>query len=695
MVANLLPRLQQCTQAGVTTLATIALPVLIGSAGLAFDLNRGYQQRVINQRAADMAALGAGLAYKASSQVAVLQPTAENIGSINGVTSASVVATLLEDTPEAGAQSVQVTVTTPMPYLLARVLGLSGTFDVVSSSMASLTAGPPSYAPPCYLALDNSTTLDISSSPLVTDGGANINAPNCSIAALGSIWHDGTGVTTTDLISSNGSIKLAGGSNIYADDLYFAGSFNPPSYYPAGSEAIPTEDKWHQQAVTLVDPWAGDLELTSALNVFQSGNWPNTTPAAIAAPTMPTGSDVYFKHWEPAPVPGSYVDSSTSTIYMPQGTYNYRNYRANGGTKVVFADGSLITVSGTFDPGGGINFGASEVKIAGNLNLGWGNSMGQGSMHIGGNFTANNFTKGDGDLVVAGTSSFGGTTRFGDGEFKTNSLVLSGGTSLLFGDGNKVINGGINGLGGGTQIEFGDGNMQIGKGSSGDMNGYAIRLGGSTNLFMGDGMFIADGHIDTDGGSHIKFGATANHYINGNFHIEGAAIFGSGRYTINGSFLNGTGGATWPVTGPSGTSIGASIDGHSPGSYEMIGFDVTFLTKDGYTLAGGTSAWLEASDTSVSGAQIGEMLFTSMTTNQVNWGAGAASLMAGTTYFPNAVIEMNGGNNTGSPNDKCLTVIGYRIRAVAGAVAGSACPRMGDALGVSGDAGSASIRLIG
>ena len=692
MADRFLSRLLNCSQAGVTTLATLALPVLIGSAGLAFDLNRGYQQRVINQRAADMAALGAALAYKASSQVAVLQPTAKDIGSVNGVSGDAVTATLLSDIPTAGAQSVQVTVDNSVPYMLARVLGLSGSFDVVSTSIASLTAGPSSYSPPCYLALDSSTTLDINTSPLVTDGGANINAPNCSVAALGSIWHDGTGMTTTELISSNGSIKLGNGSDLFADELHFAGSYSPPSYYPYGSEAMPPEDKWIKHSVTLVDPWAGDVELATALQIFEAGNWPNTTPAAITAPSMPTGTDVNFRAWMPSPVPGA--TKSGNTFYVPRGTYNFRNYEANGGTSVVFADGSVITVSGSFTPGGGINFGASEVSIAGSLNLGWGNSMGAGSMHIGGNFTANNFTKGDGDLIVAGSSNFGGTTVFGDGDFKTNALVLAGGAKFVFGDGDKVINGGINGTGGGTQIEFGDGDIQIGKGTSGTMNGYAIKLGGSTDLFMGDGMFIADGHIHTGGGSHIMFGDTANHYINGNFHIEGAAIFGSGRYTINGSFLNGTGGATWPRTGPTGTSHGASINGHSPGSYEMIGFDLTFLTKSGYTLAGGTSAWLEASDTSVSGAQIGEMLFTSLSNNQVNWGAGASSLMAGTTYFPNAVIEMSGGNSTTSPNDKCLTVIGYRIRAVAGAVAGTACPRMDDALGSSGSGGS-SIRLVG
>ena len=61
-------------RAGVGIIAALSIPVVIGSAGLAVDLNHGLQQRVINQRAADMAALGAAMAYKASSNASVLDP---------------------------------------------------------------------------------------------------------------------------------------------------------------------------------------------------------------------------------------------------------------------------------------------------------------------------------------------------------------------------------------------------------------------------------------------------------------------------------------------------------------------------------------------------------------------------------------------------------------------------------------------
>src|SRR5690606_12343730 len=108
-------------RAGVGIIAALSVPVVIGSAGLVVDLNQGLQQRVINQRAADMAALGAAMAYKASAtgggqpNAAVLSPTAEDIVRINGAVGADVTATV--ETLDA-QEVVKVVVVTEVPYTL-------------------------------------------------------------------------------------------------------------------------------------------------------------------------------------------------------------------------------------------------------------------------------------------------------------------------------------------------------------------------------------------------------------------------------------------------------------------------------------------------------------------------------------------------------------------------------------------------
>ena len=186
--------------AGVGIIAALSLPVVIGSAGLAVDLNRGLEQRVVNQRAADMAALGAAMAYKASSNQSVLDPTAQDIARINGLTSADVDASVVADFPNTGDQSVKVDVVTQVPYTLARVLGLSGAYDVASESFASLqsasTALP--YATPCILALSTG------SNAISVSGGGTISAADCTVAAIGSINNQGALIQGHDIVSGPG-----------------------------------------------------------------------------------------------------------------------------------------------------------------------------------------------------------------------------------------------------------------------------------------------------------------------------------------------------------------------------------------------------------------------------------------------------------------------------------------------------------
>jgi len=174
----LLRDLLRDTVAGVTTIATLALPVVVGAAGLAFDLNRGYQQRVINQRAADMAALGAAMAYRASSEESVITPVAQDIAAANGLSGAMVAATLQADFPSAGQEAILVTVSMPTPYMLASVLGFSGSFNVTAESYSSVSGGGGLTYSSCLLALD-----ETESKAIWFNGNPTVDSP-CGIAAL-------------------------------------------------------------------------------------------------------------------------------------------------------------------------------------------------------------------------------------------------------------------------------------------------------------------------------------------------------------------------------------------------------------------------------------------------------------------------------------------------------------------------------
>lgn len=671
-----LERLLKETAGGVGMLIGLSLPVVIGSVGLAFDVNRGLEQRVINQRAADMAALGAAIAFKTANDEAVLQPTAIDLARANGLSGATVNAIVLNDLPSAGDKSVQVTVTAQVPYTLARVVGMSGNYGVTATSVASLSTQA-QYAPPCFLALSNG------SEALTTQGGASINAPNCSVAAIGSIDNGGHSITTHDIISGSGNISTGWGS-LVAETLRFAGSFSAPDW----NTSVPPADKRIKQPTALVDPWASDAMLIDART--QLGQF--TAPPTLSDPnTACSGGENWSLDSSPNNSNPAKAYWTESGYDIPAGTYCIKKLTVEGGVTVKFADGSDISVSNGFSNGGNsVNFGNSDLRVNGGFDSGSsGVTIGDGVLWIGqGNikFQGTNY-KGDGDVIINDNVSLGGGQKFvmGAGQHHFGALKLGGGGSVVMGDGDLVAQDGID-VGGDSEVSMGNGDIVIGP----DNSGTAIKLSGSGRLFMGDGQFSANGDIDTNGGSRLVFGRTNNHYINGDMKISGAVLFGAGRYTVNGDFWNGTGGTTWPYTSPvTGNTYGPTLAGESVSGFDMVGVDVTFVLAGSFDLAGGARTKFVASDTTTSDGAIANLLVDSLTTKNIDWTGGSTNVFDGTVHFPNADVKMAGGNST-SGSGACFTLIAGYIKLAGGALAGSACPEMSGAASGS----SSTIRLI-
>ena len=676
---SLLRAVSRSTTGGLTTVAALSLPVVIGAAGLAFDLNRGYQQRIVNQRAADMGALGAAIAFTNNGNASILTPTAQDIARANGLSGANVVAELLTDFPSAGSQSVRVTVTQPLPFSLAAVLGLSGNFDVAASSLASLTS-PVTYAAPCFLALDGGAAA------LTVTGGASINAPDCSIAAIGEIENKGTAITGADIISGGAGIMVNHGS-LSANTLRFATGFSKPQW----NNSVPPPEDRINEPTTLVDPWEGDPELVSAYT--RLGTY--RTPPTIVAPPVATGTDFNFKSSGASSSVSPYQQSDRNRFVLPTGNYEIRSLSTGGGLDIVFGDGSNITVSRDVSIGGGtsVNFGNSNVYVAGDFGSGSnGVRIGRGDLAIGGDalFEGTN-TKGDGDVLIAGSATFkgGSTTIMGEGRHLFGSVASQGGGfKVRLGDGDFQSSAGVN-LAGDSELALGDGDIVIGPGNA----NRAIMLAGSARFFMGDGAFSANGDIDTSGGTRLVFGRTGNHLINGDLEPKGSVLFGRGRYTVNGDFENGTGGTTWPYTSTlTGQTYGDVVEGVSGSGFDMLGVNVTFILSGTIKLAGGAKTKLYAPDYDVSGSLIADLLASSESDDDANWTGGSVNDFAGTIHFPRAQVKMAGGNATVS--NRCMTLIARYIRVNGGAATGTACNRMEDAIG-GGSGSTAAIRLLG
>ncbi|BAK65891.1 hypothetical protein SLG_12160 [Sphingobium sp. SYK-6] len=671
-------KLRHDSAGGVALIAGLSLPVVVGGLGLAVDLGRGLDERMVTQRVADSAALGAALAYQTSNDAANLTAIARDLAIGNGLQDADVHAELVHDFPNSGDQAVKVVITKQLPFILARIVGAPATFTVGSEAVAVVSGEQP-FAPPCFLALSSGNDA------LRTSGGGTFDAPDCSVAAVGQINNAGSLIRASDIISGAGQIRNDWGT-LTASSLRFATDFSNPSW----NNAVPAADKRVNQSTALADPWADNADLAAARSLI--GTF--TAISNLANPTTASASNWDF-NWSPAANVAAFrAGAGSSTYNVPAGNYTIGQLNVAGGITVNFASGSTITINNGFSNGGSsVVFGDVNLFVNGGFNSGSsGIRIGNGTLHIGSgtvNFSGTNI-KGDGDVIVNAAITIGGgsSLRMGNGQHMFRSLSISGGSFVVAGTGNFQVNEGID-VGGNSELSFGNGNVLIGPRA----NGNAISLAGSGRMFMGDGTFSANGHIVTQGGSRIRFPATTNHLINGNMTIAGSALFDAGRYTIAGNFTNGTGGTVWPFTSPhTGITWGQTLNGVTASGFDMVGVDVTFVLSGTLNLAGGARTKLIAPSSSVPGGQIREMLLHSLTSANTSWAAGSQSIFVGTVHVPNSNLTMSGGSTNLSAG-QCFTVIANTIAATGGAAAGSACRTMEEAYGGGGSGGDV-IRLV-
>lgn len=451
------------------------------------------------------------------------------------------------------------------------------------------------------------------------------STPACIIALSTSATNgiDGTGGTTLTAnncaVSANSRIRAVGGAHMTA--LSFSTPVGVLTNGGASITTTPTPNKILSNSVS--DPLSGNLALDAAFDLLG-------TYATPTVPSVPTGSN-FSPPWGGSYSHSGYAgtwNNSTSTWTFPAGTYAIRNLSVPGGMNVVFSGpATTVTVSGSVSLGGGsdLTIGDGTVSIVSSLSLSGGN-----------------------------------TVVIGNGRHYLGPVSVGGGGTLTIGAGDLDVNGILDINGGGSTVTLGAGNYVFGRATSGGNNGRSIFLSGGSTLVMGNGTFSANGHIKTTGGSSITFGATANHLINGDLDLHGSAVFGAGRYTVNGTFTNNTGGT-------------------------MQGQNVTFILAGQMRLTGGTSLNLAAPSNSLGGG-LADILIATRTTTQSYIGGGSQNVYTGALYLPNADIQFAGGAGV-SGNGGCFTLIASTITFNGGASTATSCPN------VSGSGGK-TVRLI-
>lgn len=663
--------------ATVAVIGALSLSCLIGISAFAVDINRGLQQRVVNQRVADVAALAAALAYNANQKTEILTPTARDLARVNGLSDATIDAKLLTDVPTPGEKAVQVTVTTYVPLMLARGMGLSGSYPVTSSATARLKA--PDTLSACILG------LAANGDAISTSGGATIDATNCAVAGVGNVANGGNRIAGKNIVSGSGSIVNQYGT-ITADAIRYAVDFVSPSW----NNNVPPASKRTKVATAVTDPLKDNPEITAARALLGSYD----APANIANPTTPPGEDWVFNN---SPAPNvAHFRRVTGEYVVPAGTYTIGALRVEGGINVTFSDRSTITIARGVTIGGGspVNFGNNDIKINGGFDGGNGVSFGNGPLSIGtGKFTLSGTNRiGDGAVSIAADLALsGGTTlTIGKGAHSFRSITIGGGSWLWAGPGNTDVVAGID-IGGDSTLALGDGNYRFGRATS----GRSIALAGSAVMIMGDGTFSAAGSIASEGGSRLVFGRTANHLINGDLLAKGAVLFGAGRYTIAGDLVNGTGGTKWPYPSKvTGQTYGSQLEGVATNDVDLAGVNVTFVLSGTLNLGGGARSKLLTSPGGTTAGTIASLLVDSATSTATSWGGGSDSIFSGAVHLPNSDVTMTGGNSTQSAG-QCFMLIANRITASGGSTSGSTCVGLPGGGGGGSGGGSNKVELIG
>ena len=99
---SIFARLFAAERGSIMVLAALSLTAVMGMSGLAVEVGTGYAAKTRNQRVADMAALGAALAYQANSSPNEAAQTAKDIVAIRdncGCSNSGQIARLLDLKP--------------------------------------------------------------------------------------------------------------------------------------------------------------------------------------------------------------------------------------------------------------------------------------------------------------------------------------------------------------------------------------------------------------------------------------------------------------------------------------------------------------------------------------------------------------------------------------------------------------------
>lgn len=632
----------------ISVLAAFVMVGAIGVSALAIEYGHGLLQRTETQRVADLAAYGGGLVYNSTSSTTSATSAVNNIAALNGLSGDATTSVANSPTGD-GNQALQVTVTSNVPLLLARLLTTNTTMAVSATAYAEVKPD----ASGCVIALGTGG----GGSGITLSGGTGLTADNCAVASNTTLTlTGGSTITTKNVDYDTTAPNISGGSSIVP---------------PAGTSAVA------YAKVTTADPLSGNTEVSTATARLATV----ASEPAPSAPTPPSGASVTFGYSSiPASgLPTGCTDSFSSPTHTltctGTGPFNFGGISLGGGITVNFNTGG--SSSATYNFSGSIN------------NSGAAMTFGSGTYNIAQEIT-----------VGGGTTTTFGAGTFNVGKLTTSCSGVAGysicntGTTLTFGGPSKfVLQGGIYN-GGGATLSLGSGNgnsYQIGKAADGN----SINAGTSeTTSFVsatdsGD-LFQTAGNIVSGGGTCLSLPAAAEHDINGYISLAGGTTLGAGIYTVSDYVAFGASGGG-DVT-CSGNPVGVS------GSGVTLVIGGTVVPSSGtcsgtaFCIAAGFS---HVTLTAPSSGITESLVVVGPPATSANPWAGATfaegatnTSLSGAFYFPHGPVTLGGAATVGNGTGQCLELIGSRVALAGGSAVGSTCA------GLTGGSSGGTVSLV-
>jgi Putative Flp pilus-assembly TadE/G-like len=466
------------TRGAISILAALMLTVVVGISALAVEFGHGLLTRVENQRIADFAAHAGALVYNSTSTTSTANSVVLNVASLNGLSSGASSSVVSSPTGD-GNNAVEVTVSTSVPLLLARVLTTNTTLPVSATAYAEINP----TSPGCIIALSGS------GSGVTVTSAASITADNCTVASNAVVTASSASTITTKTVDYGTSYSTSSASSI-----------NPPT----GTASVT------YKKTTTSDPLASNTEVTGATARLSS-------VSSITSPTVPSGGTAVS------------FSASTMTGSLPAGctkTSSGSNFTINctgSGPYQFGALSVLSTASLTFNTSAGTTYvfsGGITVDSSSNA------TFGAGTYEIGAGTSAATTYCGAAYCICNNSSA--SLTFNGPDTFTLAGGIYNGSASTLaMGSGTSSANSYNIGASAGNSID----NVSATPMTFGNATSGSTQTCGSSSS-----TFCLAGSITNGSSATLTLPAAAEHDIDGNLYGASASTttLGAGIYTVAG-----------------------------------------------------------------------------------------------------------------------------------------------------------------